>query len=514
MKKMLFFSPWIIITIFLVFVNKLYFDRIVGFSFGDEWNSFMLAYFMQKGRVLYSQIFTNHQMLIAYISYLLQVLFHPNTLYKLVFIHRMSLVVYGFVFDVLLLVRFRKKAAWFVIAYELTKYYLFGNIFLAESFLVYPLVYLFFLSFERLNKKNIFNWEVIFSAIITWFVLFMREPYIPLVLFLYITILWKFKNKKIIFASLLLCIILSFLTLLTVPFKDYFQDVFLFNFKTVIPFEAKSSGTNGLGIFKILFYPLLTFFWGKWNFFREVLIGSSTLYILFSIYLLFKRKFRLFFYSFIALALAAVRIVAPGTIFYEAFHMVIWYALFITTIVCMLAEIISISKKKIGLVAMGLFIVWIVFLFSPQSFIWEKVDKNTVFTINYAQYYANGEVIRQLSSKNDTLFTDLWDYLIYWQADLNSSYKYSIYTFVMQGYKPFQDARIAMFKTAPPDFYYTYCPKGVYASELLPNFIKQDYVELNHNNLPSCLYVKKSKIASIPQTKWSTIAQLGFSLPQ
>ncbi|HEX8964856.1 MAG TPA: hypothetical protein VF820_00305 [Patescibacteria group bacterium] len=500
--------------VILLFSLKIYFDRIVSFSFGDEWNTFILAYFMQKGKVLYSEIFTNHQMLIAYISYFLEIAFHPNTLYKLVFIHRASLILYGFIFDILFLIRFKKKAAGFVITYELTKYYLFGNIFLAESFIVYPLVYLFFLGLEKIKLKKIYNWEIIFAGIITWFVLFMREPYIPLVLFLYISLLIKFKNKKILFSSIILCIFLSIITLLTVPFKDYLQDVFLFNFSTIIPYEAKSSGTSGIGIVKILFYPIFILFWGKWNYFREVLIGGSTIYILFSLYLLFKKKFAIFFYSFIILTLAAVRVVAPGTMFYEAFHMVIWYALFIVTIVYFLSEIAAFANRKIKFISLGIFLLWLVFLFSPKSFIWENIDKNIVFTINYAQYYTNGEVIHQLSSKNDTLFADLWDYLIYWQANLSSPYKYSIYTFVMQGYKPFQDARMAMFKTNPPDFYYTFCPKGVYASELLPDFVKNKYIELNHNNMPSCLYIKKSKLASISKDKWSNIAQLGFSLPQ
>src|SRR5947207_14955092 len=65
-RKRLFQKQFFLIiplSVFLLCVYKLQYDHIGSFSFGDEYNSFVMGYFMQKGRILYSQIFTNHQVL-------------------------------------------------------------------------------------------------------------------------------------------------------------------------------------------------------------------------------------------------------------------------------------------------------------------------------------------------------------------------------------------------------------------------------------------------------------------
>src|SRR5258706_10849313 len=122
-----------VLVCFLVIINKLYYDRVGSFSFGDEYNNFIAGYFMIKGRALFSQIFFNHQVLMAYISFAIQKVFHPTTLYKLVLYHRLFVIFFSFVFDILLVMRFRLRALICILFYEIIKYYLFGNLFLAES---------------------------------------------------------------------------------------------------------------------------------------------------------------------------------------------------------------------------------------------------------------------------------------------------------------------------------------------------------------------------------------------
>src|SRR5438874_979090 len=110
----------------LLFIGKLYYDRVGTFSFGDEYNNFVAGYFMLKGRILFSQIFFNHQILMAYVSFAIQKIFHPHTLYKLVLYHRLFVIFFSLIFDALLLLRFKYKALGVVVFYEIVKYYLFG----------------------------------------------------------------------------------------------------------------------------------------------------------------------------------------------------------------------------------------------------------------------------------------------------------------------------------------------------------------------------------------------------
>src|SRR5258706_10332658 len=261
-----------VLVCFLVIINKLYYDRVGSFSFGDEYNNFIAGYFMIKGRALFSQIFFNHQVLMAYISFAIQKVFHPTTLYKLVLYHRLFIIFFSAIFNIFIVIRFKLKALGFVIFYESLKYYLFGNLFLAEAVIVYPFVYLFFLLFEKVEKKVLSPRDIILSGICTWFIIFMREPFIPLAIFFYIFILFEKKIKRITIISFALFIILSLITLLSVSMKDFFYQVILFNLLHKIPSQTQESS-----LFQIIFYPFAIFFGGKWNFFRTNIVGLDAI---------------------------------------------------------------------------------------------------------------------------------------------------------------------------------------------------------------------------------------------
>jgi hypothetical protein len=113
-----------------------------------------------------------------------------------------------------------------------------------------------------------------------------------------------------------------------------------------------------------------------------------------------------------------------------------------------------------------------------------------------------GNVVNALSQKNDTLFLDGFDDIIYWQSKRFSTYKYSWFTSLMGDQKKYNDARIDMFRKSPPDFYYGSCPQELDKSRLLPEFVKNDYIRLFSDNKPSCLWVKKTKISSVKIDQW------------
>ena len=150
---------------------------------------------------------------------------------------------------------------------------------------------------------------------------------------------------------------------------------------------------------------------------------------------------------------------------------------------------------------------------SPSSFVWEKVDKNEEFTINYAHHFINGEVIHVLSQPSDTLFTDMWDYFIHWQAKLDSAYPFAIYSFTTAGDERFRRLRDEMFVKNPPTFYYTYCPRDTLSSPYIASETAVKYVQLQRNGKPACTYILKTKIVEISDGQWEKAASLGFSRP-
>lgn len=508
---------FIFLFCFFAVVFKIYFQKIGAFGCFDDCNIFAAAQFMVKGKRLYSEIFFNHQPLMVYLSYLIQLIFHPATIYKLVAEHRIFILLFSFAMDILIIVRFKWIGAGYVLFYEMTKFYFFGDRFLPEAVIAQPFAYLLGLSWNKLVKQQIYFIDFLLSGVLIWFIVFMREPYIPAAIFLYVLILWNknfFKEKTV---SLLIFFILSLVAIFTLPIHDYFYQVVSVNLSTMVPSELSSNGIFGIGFVKIFSYPLLIIYDGKWTFIRQVLIGIDIVFLISSCFLLIfgSKQIKItIFLLFLALGLSNIRFVPPGTMFYEAFHMLEWYSLFLMSIFLTLDKIRTYKNgKKIFYLLMYLMVGILLFvIFSPKAFIWDKVDKDTEFTTNYAHFFVYGSAIKYLANKNDTMFVDIWDDFLYWEGNLKSSYRYSLYTPETASFEQYRNERSSMFSLSPPDFYYTHCDNGkvLFPQGILPAYLVNEYIELWFGGKRSCLYIKKSKLPQINTSQWDKVKSLGF----
>jgi hypothetical protein len=500
---------------YYIFILQLFYKQLPDLSFVDAFNNYIGGYFMLKGKTLYSQIFFNHQMLMAYISYLIQKVTNPTSLTRLVSYHRLFVLLYSTTADLLLIWRFRYIGFGFVLLYELSDFYLFGNFFLGEAILVYPLIYLFGLAWEKVYKLRYSKKELVLSAIVVWFIIFLRETMIPVALFLYTIFLWSKKPTKYHIISVLIFIVLTSIILLTVPLKDYYFQLVKTNFINNIPNEAARNNLLGVGILSVFFYPITLLIGpGTWNFFRIDLAGLDSIFLVLFFFVTVKLKqHKRSLMIFIALALAAIRFVPPGTIFYGAFHLLPFFALLIFSVFLMVAEVYKISQLR-QTVNILLLMILCVFGFLVVTFHWFAVSNETFqqkFDRNYGRYYAHGMAVKILAPKNSTLFVDGWDSLIYWVADTPSSYKYSLYYPVMTNIPMFDIPKDEMFHKTPPDFYYTDCEHNAIN---LPQFVQKRYVRLLHNNTPGCLFVTKKILSKVTQQKVKELKKLGFQIPK
>src|SRR3989344_3439524 len=145
------------ILLFLLIISVIYFQFSGSGRFTDEFNSFVRANFMIKGRQIYSEIFSHHQPIMVYISHVLQKILHPNSLFQLVVVHRLFVIVFALLASLILIARFRKPAVLFVFLFELSKYYLFGNLFLGETLIAYAFAYLVGLVLLKFNKEKLYS---------------------------------------------------------------------------------------------------------------------------------------------------------------------------------------------------------------------------------------------------------------------------------------------------------------------------------------------------------------------
>lgn len=491
------------VFIILLFANK---NRLGAFGCFDDCNNYMRGYFLTKGRTLFSEIFTGHMPLMGYISYAIQSLFRPESTYHLLLYHRLFLIIYSLAWWIFLVIRLRWPALGFIIFYELYSMYLFGDRFLAEGMIVYPIVYMASLVWFTVEKKRVYVAEYFFVALLTWYVIFMREPYGPVALFLFAAILWgkKMLKQKIVAATFF--IVLSFTFILLHPVDEFIFQVFTLN-KINIATHLEISGTKGFGIIKNVLYPFIVYIQGYWNIIRIIFIVFVTCFFILLLPLIRAKKITHIVLLFTILSLANLRYTTPGTAYYAAHHILNWYALLVIFVFHLLASTTTYLKKPVLLILGAVFVVT---FFSSKNDIWLRINTLSEIHDGFATYSIAGRIFKTLAvDSNAKLFVDGGDDLVYWKSGLDSPYKYAWYTSLMPYHKPYRDARIEMFQKYPPDFYYGNC-RPEYR---LPNFIEGSYINIRSLTLDkSCLYVHKEYLKRITDEKKKDISTLGYTL--
>lgn len=489
-------------SILFAVISYLHIQKIGAFGCFDDCNNFLGGYFLLKDKQIFSEFFFNHAPLMAHISFFIQRLSSPDSLYSLVLNHRLFLIGFSYIFSLFLIFRFKFIAFIFLIIFEFTKYYIFGDRFLAESFIIYPIIYLFGLFLFSLNKNQLKPIELFFSGILMWFIIFMREPFIPLVLFL-IGCFFILVKRKIIYL-LFPFIAISALTLLFLPGKDLIENVFLLN-SHITSTEIASKGGITTVLLISFFYPLYIFISGDSSIFRLLLQIFSFIFFILMGKTILEKKIKLFIFIFITLGISNIRFVPPGKMFFEAFHEVIWFGLFVFSIVFLISQLKLNSFRKFTLSA-PLLIMVIFTLLSKESIAKTNLTRLEEYDFNYRHYFIFGDAINKLSNENQTVFLEERDDLIYISADRNSSYKYQWYTSLMPQVHKYKAERDKMFINNPPDFYYDAC-LGILRDEMTP----VGYIRVIQYEDPSCLLIKKDVFKNIEDSKWESVRHLGFT---
>jgi hypothetical protein len=462
----------------------------------------MVGYFINRGALLYRDVFFIHQPLAELISALVQQLTHPVNIYDLVLKHRQALWIFSYFWVILMSVRFGAPALIFSILYEPVKYYFFGDRYLGESFTVYPVAYLIFLLFSP--PKSAFSKIIdsVFAAIGAFIGIFEREPYVPVSILLYISVLFISIRSKFRLYSILLFSVMTLSLLSYLPLKNYYFNVVTVNQATLIKGEIGNSNFILHNILPALFYPFKLFLpGGDWTivrYYQMVLI--VTLIIL---YLKEKPKPVITAVMIMSLILANLRSTNPGKMYYEAFHMLVWLS-----VVCALTAILwgNINTKFRYISGFLILIIAGLFFINKSSFIHEKFDPHSLYMTNYGPTQFYGMVIKSISGPGDTLFVDGADDLVYWAAGIPAAYKFKMFTSVMPAFDIYLKSRFEMFQNYPPSFYYGSCPESPSALKKLPPDQINNYVRLTTNISPTCLWISKIKYDQITTEQWKMLS--------
>ncbi len=492
------------VAVFGITSYRLYY-RVGVFGCGDECINYTAGYFLQLGKALYTQIFFNRQPSMAYASWVIQTLTHPTSLYQLVVYHRLAIIGYTGIMGGLLIVRFGSIGALFLLLYEGTKYYLYGYQFIGEAIIVYPLVYMLALLWESFSLKPLkrLDWYAmaIWGALIFW----TREPYIPVMAGIMGVFIWKHKNVSYLKQTIALFLLLLLVPFFWIPRAEYIRQVIMINT------TAAGAAIHVSNLLYAWFYPVMIFVDGKQSYLRLIEIGMATFLLIGAgLMIQSKKNIRSLLTLWMILGLAAIRAEKPGIMYFEAFHMLPWFGLAaMSSVLC----ISHVRQKTIRHILIGSFVLFALWAFAaPRAFIWEKADTQAEFTSQYAKYTHYSTAIKILTDPSEKIFLDMWDDIIYWESQRDSSYPYSLYIPVAAGVSPYKEARRHMFVTTPPDIYYS-CPALQTVFNALPADVVADYVQLNSQGIPSCLYLKKTKVATLSKDQYEQLKQYEFTFP-
>lgn len=469
---------------------------------------------MLNGKSIYSEIFSHHQPFMVYMSYFLQLILNPENLYELISYHRIFIIISSLFFNLLILIRFRKKAFIFIIFFEIAKFYYFGNLFLGEILVAYSIAYILGITYIKFKKQKLYSFDYFISALLLFLICITREPYIPaaILIILYIYLDKNFIKIKVL--SIFTFISLSLLFFSTLPLKEYFHAMFELNFNDYIKKDLENRNSEGFKFFKIFFYPFLVLINNKYTISHLFLLNITILFLAECTFL-FKKNYKYFIFLFLIFGLLSIRFVSPEFQFHRAFYLLPWLSA-ISIITSFLFYELYKDKKNVSLILGTIsFIVFLILMINSFYFNSLKLNRTNEFHNNYGNQYILGETIKILSSPQDKLMIDYWETLIYWQSNLESSYKYSMYWPVMKGSQIYYSERKNMFANNPPDFYYTFCGKNQLESPLLSKNELNKFIHIKSlKNKPTCLYINKNKFKSITDDKWKEIERLGFKKPE
>lgn len=505
------------IALFLaLFSAYLYLKKTASFRFFDEENNIVAGYFMTQGRALYKDIFMNHNPLPLVISQILQSIFRSDTLFELVKLHRVYMIVFGLAANTLLLIRFRTKALLFVGVYEFLRFYISGQMFLAEGMIAYMFAYYVFLLSEKYYQdkdSHVSTAELIISSVLFVFISLSREPYVPLVAILYALVLIKCKAKIHVIFAILLSGLSIFLFMLQYDLGEFYKQVFILN-KQFAYEESKSQGGLQIfsGITQLYQYVFAAIDLNKPLYIVLGIINIAFIFLTTKIVLARKGVFHKIFICAVFVSLlfiSGMRNFSAG---------VEWYGMYrsIPYIVIILAFVSSSISHKLNLVLLTIVLV-LAFTHPRSHFIERRVNADEYY-INYSTTTTDGVVLESLCKNivGCTLHIDdiyVYPYIV---SKIKPSSGYALYYPVQRAFLDFKSIRETDLLQNPPTLYYD---GSCHISRIgLPYRIQNEYIWLIKDDgkkvEKSCIAFNRSIADKITNDKKEFIKKHFYKLPE
>jgi len=148
---------YIVLIIFLILFYLIQKDRLISPSFVDEQDNFVIGKELSIDKKLYKDFFSHHQPLAYIISSSLQKTIPINSIFELISRHRQFIFIWSCLWYLFFTYKFGYKGLLISLSLESLKYWNFAYMFLAESIVIYPLIFIaLYLFYEKLKSSEFF----------------------------------------------------------------------------------------------------------------------------------------------------------------------------------------------------------------------------------------------------------------------------------------------------------------------------------------------------------------------
>lgn len=484
-----------------------------SFHFVDEDDHLAIGNYINQGYKLYRDISTNHQPLVYILSSLTQQVSQPSTLFLLVKQGRESVFLFSFFCSLFLIFELGPVFLFFLLFFELTKFFIFGNLLLAESLVIYPLIFIISECFKALfytYKPKKIN-QIIFG-LANFLIIFNLLPLIPSLLFL--DLIYVFKTKKLKYFTLGF-ILPTLIIFLFIPITDYLKETIIYNLKYAIPLISPIK--NKQELLQLVIFPFQFFFKEKNSILHQLIQFFSLLTIVNFIVFLSSKKIKKFFcwlfFLFIILLLNTRNINVKEVYYYSGFHLLPWYGglIFFNLLSTqfIIKEIKGLKRYFPLLLLLG---GGIYFLLHPHMPYFAKINKDYEHNVNYLSYYLVGQAILSISQPQDRLAVLPDEELIYWQSKLRLATRQTAY-YNWQYQSPLLRSEMDdVFFNNPPEFVYADFDRigsASYLPMIIP-ILKTQYWQATVNGVAQNLHIKRTKIKTISEYQWQEWQKLSF----
>ena len=498
MRRLL--HPSILVLIPILFVEYFHITHITDFRFIDEFIHFANGALLDRGFAMYADMWHNHQPFMHYIS---QAIFRlalsdNSTLFEVIKHHRIFVAAWSLLWSVILIMRFRTSGAMVALTYEVLKYYMFGHLFMGESVIAFPLIYLVLelVALYRAKDKQISAGSAIVATLLVWFIIFTREPYIPLALVLWVPYVLH-ATIKVRLYSIVLFGFLSAAVLLNIgDMASYFNQVFVYNARfseaDLGDYTIAARLYNSLGLL-----PRLAF---------SGLVSSEIFYVVVSMQFLFMlalwcggrgksepwQSIRSLLPALLILILAGIRLPPGEPILYTMYRGVTYYAVLWSLL---FANVVMRGGRNISWAYVIGGVSLLIFV-APTSYLRQPSDVLSQYDINYSAINTAAIVINESKTPQSTLMLHGVSVDVLAIVDVTPAYVRPYYI-PWQGNDPAEVAlkEAALTKNPPTYYLESECESQGIA---IPRSITPLYVQVLKSDAKStCVFVRSSALSEI-----------------